>query len=64
MQENDRGKTQANEQLSYGRNKDQKLYLPWEKIFDGRKVEALYLWFLFMNQPDMAKYLCSRSRVR
>ena len=33
-------------------------------IFEGRHVEALYLWFIFMNQPDMAKCLCSRSRVR
>lgn len=34
------------------------------EIFDGRQVEALFLWFVFMNQLDMAKYLCSRSRVR
>ncbi|UJR11064.1 hypothetical protein I4U23_015247 [Adineta vaga] len=32
------------------------------KIFEGRKIEALYLWFVFMNLPDMAKYLCSRCR--
>jgi hypothetical protein len=36
----------------------------WKMIFNGRKIEALYLWFVFMNQPDMAKYLCFRSRVR
>ena len=27
------------------------------------KTEKLYLWFLYMNRPQMAKYLCSKSRV-
>ena len=36
----------------------------WKKIFENRKTEALYVWFLFMNERDMAMYLCSRSRVR
>ena len=33
------------------------------ELFDANKVETLYLWFLFMNRPDMAKYLCSRCQV-
>ncbi|CAF0727747.1 unnamed protein product [Adineta steineri] len=37
-------------------------FLSLSKNFDGRKTEALYLWFVFMNQPALAKYLCSRSR--
>ncbi|CAF4052018.1 unnamed protein product [Adineta steineri] len=28
-------------------------------LFDENKTETLYLWFLFMNRPDMAKCLCS-----
>ncbi len=64
MQINDREKEQTNGQFLCGRNKDRKAYLKWEIIFNDRKTEALYLWFVFMNQPDMAKYLCFRSRVR
>ncbi|CAF1184093.1 unnamed protein product, partial [Adineta ricciae] len=37
-------------------------FTPFSKIFNERKTEALYLWFIFMNQPMMAKYLCSRCR--
>ncbi|CAF1935055.1 unnamed protein product, partial [Rotaria magnacalcarata] len=29
------------------------------KPFDENKIETLYLWFLFMNRPEMAKFLCS-----
>ncbi len=57
-------KTQRNNQRSCERNTDQAVDSRWKMIFNGRKIEALYLWFVFMNQPDMAKYLCSRSRVR
>jgi len=46
------------------KEKTQSVDSRWKMIFNGRKIEALYLWFVFMNQPDMAKYLCSRSRVR
>ncbi|CAF3856239.1 unnamed protein product [Adineta steineri] len=42
--------------------KIRQLRMSWEMIFNDRKTEALYLWFVFMNKPDMAKYLCSRSR--
>jgi hypothetical protein len=51
-------------QLLCGHHNDQEINLSWNMIFNDRKIEALYLWFVFMNQPDMAKYLCSRSRVR
>ena len=34
------------------------------ELFNSNKTETLYLWFLFMNRPDMAKYLCSRCQVR
>jgi hypothetical protein len=64
MKEDSRQKTRTRGQLCFWRNKEQPVYLNVNKIFEGRKTEALYLWFLFMNQPDMAKYLCSRSQVR
>lgn len=28
-----------------------------------RRIQALYLWFIFMKRIDMGKYLCSKSRV-
>ncbi|UJR07341.1 hypothetical protein I4U23_011628 [Adineta vaga] len=43
-------------------DKTHRNFLSLSKIFDGRKTEALYLWFIFMNKPAIAKYLCSRSR--
>ncbi|CAF3795939.1 unnamed protein product [Adineta steineri] len=30
-----------------------------DTLFHENKTETLYLWFLFMNRPDMAKCLCS-----
>ncbi|CAM4803184.1 unnamed protein product [Rotaria magnacalcarata] len=65
--ENDREKKRTKRQLARKPTGEQKIsasFTPLSKIFDGRKTEALYLWFVFMNQPAMAKYLCSRSRVR
>ncbi|CAF1264022.1 unnamed protein product, partial [Rotaria sordida] len=32
------------------------------KLFNENKIEKLYLWFLFMNRPEMAKFLCSRCQ--
>ncbi|CAM4953218.1 unnamed protein product [Rotaria socialis] len=29
------------------------------ELFGENKVEKLYLWFLFMNRPKMAEFLCS-----
>ncbi|CAF4581833.1 unnamed protein product [Rotaria socialis] len=63
--ENDREKKRTKGQLvrePIGEQKVSASFTPLSKIFDGRKTEALYLWFVFMNQPAMAKYLCSRSR--
>ncbi|CAF4216265.1 unnamed protein product, partial [Rotaria magnacalcarata] len=63
--ENDREKKRTKRQLARKPTGEQKIsasFTPLSKIFDGRKTEALYLWFVFMNQPAMAKYLCSRSR--
>ncbi|CAF1509489.1 unnamed protein product, partial [Rotaria sordida] len=33
-----------------------------KKLFEKNKIETLYLWFLFMNRPKMAKFLCSICR--
>ncbi|CAF3763084.1 unnamed protein product [Rotaria magnacalcarata] len=30
-------------------------------LFGENKIEKLYLWFLFMNRPEMAKFICSES---
>ncbi|CAF1026030.1 unnamed protein product [Adineta steineri] len=63
--ENERKKNQARHQRLSTRNRKQDIsssYTPISEIFNERKIEALYLWFIFMNQPNMAKYLCSRSR--
>jgi hypothetical protein len=62
--EDSRENTRTRGQRFCRRNKERVVNLTFEKIFDKRKVEALYLWFVFMNQLEMAKYLCSRSQVR
>jgi hypothetical protein len=64
MQQNSGEKRRTDAQVLDRHNSERELDSMWEIIFNGRKIEALYLWFVFMNQPAMAKYLCSRSRVR
>jgi hypothetical protein len=64
MVENERETMTTVEEILFKHNKSQEVDWMWRVIFNGRKIEALYLWFVFMNQPTMAKYLCSRSRVR
>ncbi|CAF4769592.1 unnamed protein product [Rotaria socialis] len=32
-------------------------------LFGENKIEKLYLWFLFMNRPEMAKFICSGHMV-